>query len=104
MNLPSIDIVATTTTNQNGIANSLLNKINTINKIQIVEARPDLLAFMGSNQITSKYLRMLIANWPVPTAKFILKPVRPSVYIKATEINFGQPISTPYATAELKKR
>ena len=72
-------------------------------KIQIIVAKPDLVALVGSDQITSNYLRRLIENLPAPTAQFILQVSGPSIYIEAQESNLGQMFSSAYIVPELKK-
>ena len=85
------------------MAISKLSKVTTMEKIQIIVAKPDLVALVGSDQITSNYLRRLIENLPAPTVQFILQVSGPSIYIEAQESNLGQMLSPAYIVPELKK-
>ena len=97
------DMIPMVTTNETGMAISRLSKVTTMEKIQIIVAKPDLVALVGSDQITSNYLRRLIENLPIPTARFILQVSGPSIYIEAQESNLGQTLSPAYIVPELKK-
>ena len=93
----STDSTSTVLTDQNGVASTrIAPKEFNIEETQIAEAKLDLFALIGFGEITSKYLRMLIEDFPVPTIRFIVKIIKPSIYMESVETNMGKSPSVSY--------
>ena len=100
----STDLMSTVLTDRNGVASIRINpKEFNIEETQIAEAKLDLSALIGFGQITSKYLEMLIEDFPVPTIKLIVKIIKPSICIKSVETNMGKSSSVSYVTEKIKE-
>ena len=100
----STDLMSTVLTDRNGVASIRINpKEFNIEETQIAEAKLDLSALIGFGQITSKYLEMLIEDFPVPTIKLIVKIIKPSICIKSVETNMGKSSSVSYVTEKNKR-
>lgn len=99
----STDSTSTVLTDQNGVASTrIAPKEFNIEETQIAEAKLDLFALIGFGEITSKYLRMLIEDFPVPTIRFIVKIIKPSIYMESVETNMGKSPSVSYITEKIK--
>jgi hypothetical protein len=92
------ELVAGSTTDQNGIAATRVAKITATDKLQMIAAGLDLSPMYGSDSV----LCALVKGFSVPSAKVIVNVAGVSVYIKTQETQFGNPLRLPRIEPVLK--
>lgn len=78
-------------TDARGIARCMVQKITASDRIQMVEARMDLLALAGGER-TSPVVRTVLESFELPAVRFVLNVSGVVIFVDARESMFGEPL------------
>jgi hypothetical protein len=78
-------------TDNEGIARCEVQKITASDRIQMIEARMDLLALAGGEHM-SPVVRTVLGSFTLPETRFVLNVSGVDVFVRADEFMFGEPL------------
>lgn len=96
------ELVESMVTDDQGIARTTVSRIISSDKMQILEAKVDLLAMTGQDT-TSFVFQEILQSLESPATKVILNVSGLTIYIETQEKNFGQDIGLKHIEPELKE-
>merc|ERR1712054_12341 len=85
-----------------GVAKAFVGRITSDKKMQIIKAEIDIASFVGIDE-SSAYYQKILREHQVPTTKFFLNVSGLSMFITTSETNMGQQLTIPFIEPSLKE-
>ena len=95
-------VIGTVKTDRFGVAKAFVGRITSDKKMQIIKAEIDIASFVGIDE-SSAYYQKILQEHQVPTTKFFLNVSGLSMFITTSETNMGQQLTIPFIEPSLKE-
>ena len=95
-------VIGTFKSDRFGVVKAFIGKITSDKKRQIIKAEVDLEAFVGIEE-SSAYFQKIIQEHRIPSTRFFLNVSGLSMFITSNETNLGQQMTIPFIEPSLKE-
>jgi len=95
-------VIGTFKSDRFGVVKAFIGKITSDKKRQIIKAEIDIAAFVGVDE-SSAYYQKILREHKVPSARFFLNVSGLSMFITSTETNLGKQMTIPFIEPSLKE-